>query len=154
MLFFDQYKTVLPDYAGEEVNLAYYRDGKADTLTFTLPESGRLDVYNTTTQYSNTTRSRTRNTTLLQPSGADEVAAKLDGYIRQFKLIFNPKTEAYKEVGGFLTILQQYEKAWDWRHFWEFTAFLSIMLGFLNILPIPALDGGHVVFTVIEMITG
>jgi regulator of sigma E protease len=57
-------------------------------------------------------------------------------------------------VGGFLTILQQYEKAWDWRHFWEFTAFLSIMLGFLNILPIPALDGGHVVFTVIEMITG
>ena len=53
-----------------------------------------------------------------------------------------------------MTILQQYEKAWDWRHFWEFTAFLSIMLGFLNILPIPALDGGHVVFTVIEMITG
>ena len=53
-----------------------------------------------------------------------------------------------------MTIIQQYEKAWDWRHFWEFTAFLSIMLGFLNILPIPALDGGHVVFTVIEMITG
>ena len=48
MLFFDQYKTALPDYAGEEVHLAYFREGKPDTLIFTLPESGRLDVYNTT----------------------------------------------------------------------------------------------------------
>jgi regulator of sigma E protease len=75
-------------------------------------------------------------------------------YIRQFKLIFNPRTEAYKEVGGFYTILKQYDQAWNWRHFWEFTAFLSIMLGFLNILPIPALDGGHVIFTVIEWVSG
>ena len=155
MLFFDQYKSVLPDYAGEEVDLTYYRDGKADTLTFTLPETGRLDVYNTTAVFKYYEIKNKKYDFASALSGAgDEVAAKLDGYIRQFKLIFNPKTEAYKEVGGFLTILQQYEKAWDWRHFWEFTAFLSIMLGFLNILPIPALDGGHVVFTVIEMITG
>jgi regulator of sigma E protease len=126
-----------------------------DTLTFTLPESGRLDVYNTTAVFKYYEIKNKKYSFASALSGAgDEVAAKLDGYIRQFKLIFNPKTEAYKEVGGFLTILQQYEKAWDWRHFWEFTAFLSIMLGFLNILPIPALDGGHVVFTVIEMITG
>ena len=155
MLFFDQYKSILPDYAGEEVDLAYFRDGSLDTLTFTLPESGRLDVYNTTAVFKYYEIKNKKYSFASALSGAgNEVAAKLDGYIRQFKLIFNPKTEAYKEVGGFLTILQQYEKAWDWRHFWEFTAFLSIMLGFLNILPIPALDGGHVVFTVIEMITG
>jgi len=69
-------------------------------------------------------------------------------------LIFNFETKAYKEVGGFLMILDQYENTWNWRRFWEFTAFLSIMLGFLNILPIPALDGGHVVFTLIEMVSG
>ena len=124
-------------------------------MTFTLPESGRLNVYNTTAVFKYYQIKNKKYSFASALSGAgDEVVAKLDGYIRQFKLIFNPKTEAYKEVGGFLTILQQYEKAWDWRHFWEFTAFLSIMLGFLNILPIPALDGGHVVFTVVEMITG
>ena len=79
---------------------------------------------------------------------------KLSSYVRQFKLIFNFNTGAYKEVGGFYTILQQYGDTWDWQRFWEFTAFLSLMLGFLNILPIPALDGGHVVFTLIEMVSG
>lgn len=155
MIFFDEYKTALPQYAGQQVDLAYYRNGRPDTLSFTMPESGRLDVYNTTEVFKYYEIKNKEYDFAAALSGAgDEVAAKLDGYIRQFKLIFNPKTEAYKEVGGFLTILQQYEKAWDWRHFWEFTAFLSIMLGFLNILPIPALDGGHVVFTLIEMVTG
>ena len=83
-----------------------------------------------------------------------EVVSVLSRYIRQFKLIFNKETEAYKDLGGFITILKQYDTVWNWRHFWEFTAFLSIMLGFLNILPIPALDGGHVVFTLWEMVTG
>ena len=83
MLFFDQYKTVLPDYAGEEVNLAYYRDGKADTLTFTLPESGRLDVYNTTAVFKYYEIKNKKYSFASALSGAgDEVAAKLDGYIR------------------------------------------------------------------------
>ncbi len=155
MLFFDQYKTMLPTYAGKDISLAFYRKGIADTLDFTLPESGRLDVYNTTEVFKYyEIKNKPYTFTAALTGAGDEVAAKLNGYVRQFKLIFNPKTEAYKEVGGFLTILKQYDKIWDWRHFWEFTAFLSIMLGFLNILPIPALDGGHVVFTVIEMITG
>jgi regulator of sigma E protease len=69
-------------------------------------------------------------------------------------LIVQPKTGAFKEAGGFITIFQQYPSDWDWQYFWGFTAFLSIALGFLNILPIPALDGGHIVFVIIEMITG
>jgi regulator of sigma E protease len=79
---------------------------------------------------------------------------RLTYYVRQFKVIFSPETGAYKEVGGFYAILKQYPDEWDWRGFWEFTAFLSIMLGFLNVLPIPALDGGHAVFVIVEMITG
>ncbi len=78
----------------------------------------------------------------------------LSDYIRQFKVIFNPRTEAYKEVGGFDTIRRQFSTEWNWYRFWNFTAFLSIMLAFLNVLPIPALDGGHVMFTLWEMVSG
>ena len=70
------------------------------------------------------------------------------------KLILNPETGAWKGLGGFITIGKQFKPVWDWRSFWNFTAFLSIILAFMNILPIPALDGGHVVFLLYEMVVG
>ena len=79
---------------------------------------------------------------------------KLDSYVQQMKLIFNPETGAWKGLGGFISIGKQYSPEWDWYSFWNFTAFLSIILAFMNILPIPALDGGHVMFLLGEMITG
>ncbi len=155
LVFFDEYVNAIPDLAGEEIELAYYREGKADTLSLTVPEDGKIGVYNTGEVFKYY-EIKNKPYTFAQALGGgfDEVANKLSGYIRQFKLIFNFETKAYKEVGGFLMILQQYDSSWNWRGFWEFTAFLSIMLGFLNILPIPALDGGHVVFTLVEMVTG
>lgn len=155
LLFFDEYQDALPAFAGQEVSMTYFREGAADTATFTIPETGRIGAYNTMEVFKYY-QIKTKEYTFLQAldGAVGEVGSKLDGYVRQFKLIFNPDTKAYKEVGGFLTILKQYDTAWNWRHFWEFTAFLSIMLGFLNILPIPALDGGHVVFTLVEWITG
>ena len=74
--------------------------------------------------------------------------------VGELKLIFSPKTEAYKSVGSFITIGNIFPGSWDWHSFWSITAFLSVMLAVLNILPIPALDGGHLVFTIYEMITG
>ena len=155
LVFFDEYVNAIPDLAGEEIELAYYREGIADTLSLTVPEDGRIGVYNTGEVFKYY-EIKNKPYTFAQALGGgfDEVANKLSGYVRQFKLIFNFETKAYKEVGGFLMILQQYDSSWNWRGFWEFTAFLSIMLGFLNILPIPALDGGHVVFTIVEMVTG
>ena len=155
LVFFDEYVNAIPDLAGEEIELAYYREGKADTLSLTVPEDGKIGVYNTGEVFKYY-EIKNKPYTFAQALGGgfDEVANKLSGYVRQFKLIFNFETKAYKEVGGFLMILQQYDSSWNWRGFWEFTAFLSIMLGFLNILPIPALDGGHVVFTIVEMVTG
>ena len=75
-------------------------------------------------------------------------------YFKELKLIFSPKTEAYKSVGSFITIGNIFPGSWDWHSFWNITAFLSVMLAVLNILPIPALDGGHLMFTLYEMITG
>jgi len=70
------------------------------------------------------------------------------------KLIFRPETGAYKSLGGFLTIGKAFSPTWDWERFWNFTAFLSIILAIMNILPIPALDGGHVMFLTYELISG
>lgn len=89
------------------------------------------------------------------PAGVRKTGQELGFYIDQFKKILNPKTGAYKGVGGFKSmgsIFPKYE--WDWETFWRITAFLSIVLAFMNLLPIPALDGGHVMFTLYEMISG
>lgn len=88
------------------------------------------------------------------PAGLNKSWNTLTGYIKQLKKIFNPSTGAYKGLGGFISIGSIFPSEWSNEVFWNITAFLSIMLGFMNLLPIPALDGGHVVFTLWEMITG
>lgn len=89
------------------------------------------------------------------PAGVKRAGDELGFYIDQFKKILSPQTGAYKGVGGFKAMGSVFSgNGWDWEHFWTITAFFSIVLAFMNLLPIPALDGGHVVFTLIEMITG
>ena len=70
------------------------------------------------------------------------------------KKIFNPSTGAYKGVGGFAAIGKMFPDTWNWPAFWSTTALISIILAFMNILPIPALDGGHVMFLLYEMVSG
>ena len=77
----------------------------------------------------------------------------LSDYIKQFRLVFTKK-EAVKKVGGFGTMAKIFPSEWDWKIFWQRTAFLSVVLAFMNILPIPALDGGHAMFLIYEMISG
>ncbi len=89
------------------------------------------------------------------PAGVVMAGQKLGWYIDQFKLILSPGTGAYKGVGGFKAMGSVFSgQQWDWEHFWTITAFFSIVLAFMNLLPIPALDGGHVLFTLGEIITG
>jgi regulator of sigma E protease len=86
--------------------------------------------------------------------GGRKFVGKFQMMLKNLKAIGNPKTGAYKGVGSFVSIAKIFPTTWDWRFFWNITAFLSIMLGVLNLLPIPALDGGHAVFVLYEMITG
>ena len=89
------------------------------------------------------------------PKGVSLAINSLSDYIEGFKLIFKPSTGAYKSVGGFKAMGSIFSNDhWDWHSFWNITALFSIILAFMNLLPIPALDGGHVVFTLGEMITG
>lgn len=87
------------------------------------------------------------------PVGIEMGKDKVVGYGQQLKTIFNPKTGAYKEVGGFFAIFNIFPEQWSWFAFWNITALLSIMLGVMNLLPIPALDGGHVMFLLFEIIS-
>jgi len=87
------------------------------------------------------------------PAGVQLCGKKLGEYVGQFKKMLQPKTGAYKGLGGFKAIANAFPSVWDWESFWNLTAFLSIVLAFMNLLPIPALDGGHVMFTLYEMIT-
>ncbi len=87
------------------------------------------------------------------PVGIEKGKDQLLGYGKQLKAIFSPSTGAYKGVGGFKAIFDIFPKTWSWEMFWNITALLSIMLGVMNLLPIPALDGGHVMFLLYEMIT-
>jgi regulator of sigma E protease len=88
------------------------------------------------------------------PVGIQKGADQLVGYGKQLKMIFNPETKAYKQVGGFAAIFNIFPSTWSWEVFWNITALLSIMLGVMNLLPIPALDGGHVMFLLYEIISG
>jgi regulator of sigma E protease len=88
------------------------------------------------------------------PAGIDKGFKTVADYLKQFKLIFSKNTKAYESLGGFITIGNIFPGIWDWQAFWNLTAFLSIILAVMNILPIPALDGGHVMFLLFEVITG
>ncbi len=88
------------------------------------------------------------------PAGCKKAWSNISNYIQELGLLFSPKTKAYKSVGSFIAIGKIFPGSWDWYRVWTLTAMLSIMLGVLNLLPIPALDGGHILFLLIEIITG
>jgi len=88
------------------------------------------------------------------PAGINRGFYITGSYLKQLKMLFKPETKAYEELGGFIKIGSIFPSTWDWERFWTMTAFLSIILAIMNVLPIPALDGGHVMFLVFEIITG
>lgn len=88
------------------------------------------------------------------PAGIKRGIQTTGDYLKQFKLIFNKETKAYESLGGFATIGNIFPATWDWFSFWNMTAFISIILAIMNLLPIPALDGGHVLFLIFEMVSG
>ena len=157
MTFFDQYSSAFHAAPGDTVTLGLVRktDGmtKITTLPVKVSAEGTIGVYSRTIDSMLTFS--THNYSLLEsiPAGFKRTGAEISSYIDQIKLLFNPKTEAYKSLGGVITMGSIFPTEWDWQRFWSITAFLSIILAVMNILPIPALDGGHVLFLLVEVIT-
>lgn len=153
-IYFSDYIRKLPTLSNQDITLSVLRG--ADTLHFdiTMGAKPKLGVYYVPPTELIEYDHRTYGFFESFPAGTRLALSKLDSYVQQFRLILNPETGAWKGLGGFITMGKQFKAEWDWKHFWNFTAFLSIILAFMNILPIPALDGGHVVFLLGEIITG
>ena len=124
----------------------------ADTLSVPLQvdTAGRLGVY----MKAPDIRRQSYNLLTAIPAGFRMTFDNISGYLNDLKLVATPSTQAYKSVGSFIAIGQIFPSAWDWYRFMEILAILSIMLGVMNLIPIPGLDGGHIVITLYEMITG
>ncbi len=87
------------------------------------------------------------------PAGFTKTWSSMGNYLKQLKLLFKKDTKAYDSLGGFITIGKIFPSTWVWEAFWNLTAFISIILAIMNVLPIPALDGGHVMFLLYEVVT-
>lgn len=157
MVFFDQFKTAFSDYAGTVAQVTVTRDSLGTkvprVLEVAVATDGKIGVVpHSPSRYL---KVRTRDYTLAEaiPAGFRRAGDQISSYWSQLKLVVSPKTEAYKSVGSLITIGSIFPGTWDWFRFWAVTAFISIALAVVNILPIPALDGGHVVFLVWEVVT-
>ncbi len=155
--FYDEFIYYLRQHKEQAIVLNILRDKKPIDIQATVAEDGKLgfqaDFDKETMAYLET---KTIKYTFAEsiPAGITRGINTVKDYLKQFKLIFSPKTKAYESLGGFISIGNIFPGAWDWYAFWNMTAFLSIILGVMNLLPIPALDGGHVMFLLFEMITG
>ena len=158
----DQIVSILEANKGKEVDITVKRKaGSTETLKAKVTDSATLGValnILTIDEYAERGyfKIQTEKYTFAEavPAGIEEGVKTLTDYVKQLKKIFNPDTGAYKGVGGFAAIGKLFPETWDWATFWSRTAFISIILAFMNILPIPALDGGHVTFLLYEMVTG
>lgn len=137
------------DTTKKELSIAYLRNGIENTIQLTPDEDGIVGVFpKIDYKYQHIDYSFGESIT----KGFDFGYWTLHDYIAQFKYVFTKKGAS--QIGGFGAIAGLFPDAWNWRAFWGTTAFISIILAFMNILPIPALDGGHVMFLLYEIVTG
>lgn len=158
--YFDQLAPTIENYKNQTINAEILRGNETLTKTLQVNSEGKLGIQ--------PAKSRKRFSELGYYNvihkeysfgqswaiGWEKFTGTIKSYWEQLGVIFNPKTGAYKGVGGFKAIFDIFPDTWSWAAFWSLTAFLSIMLAILNLLPIPALDGGHVMFTLFEMVSG
>ena len=151
----DQFKAALRERIGKKITLNVMRNNQAMAFPIVIPPSGALGIA-LDLNLEKIFELKTVEYSLVEsiPAGINRGLSTISDYLKQFKLIFSPKTKAYESLGGFIAIGNIFPGAWSWFSFWSMTAFLSIILGVMNLLPIPALDGGHVMFLLFEMITG
>lgn len=152
-LFFDEFKRILPGYKNETIQLGVLRHDDTLSLPVDIPETGMIGAFTNPSSHFVFSEKEYNLLTAI-PAGFTRTWKGVGNYLKQLKLLFSPEVKAYESVGGFITIGSIFPSTWDWSAFWSLTAFLSIMLAILNVLPIPALDGGHVMFLFYEMVSG
>ncbi|MDO4755357.1 MAG: RIP metalloprotease RseP [Parabacteroides sp.] len=141
----------LAQHKDADITVGLYRAGVQQSLTLHTDTAGKMGVYTKSPFQVYQTVTREYGFFESFPAGAELGVNTLKGYVGDMKYVFTK--EGASSLGGFGTIANLFPAEWDWSTFWRMTAFLSIILAFMNILPIPALDGGHVMFLLYEVIT-
>ena len=148
--FVQDSREVLAELKDREIEATVVRQADTLAMRVQVDSSGRIGVYMQSPQVS------VRDYSLLEaiPAGIKLAGETISGYVSDLKLVGTPSTGAYKSVGSFIAIGQVFPSKWNWYQFLNILALLSVMLGIMNLLPLPGLDGGHILFTLYEMISG
>ncbi len=147
-----QFSSTLSSFAGDSITLTLYRQGQPHTLDILLGSDGKLGIY-AVNELGKLFTVKHIDYTLLQaiPAGISYGWETLITYASSLKILFT--RDGAKSLGGFISMATLFPNQWDWHAFWNLTALLAIVLAFMNVIPIPGLDGGHIVLTIWEMIT-
>ncbi|KPK81063.1 MAG: RIP metalloprotease RseP [Bacteroides sp. SM23_62_1] len=153
--FFDEISAELAKFKNQPIDIKVKRDGEILNFPVRVSDEGKIGIY-PVGDYGRFFELEKIEYSFLAavPAGISKGFTTMVSYLKQLKLLFRPKTKAYESLGGFLKIGSFFPDIWDWEKFWNLTALLSIILAVMNILPIPALDGGHVLFLTYEIISG
>lgn len=159
--YYDQLDEIVSGYKNQKVSVEVLREDEIINRELSINEFGKFGILAWSNNVKRFDELGYLDVTRKEYSFGESFAAggqkftkTITNYFGQLKAIFSPKTGAYKGLGGFKAIYDVFPDVWSWYSFWKLTAFLSIMLAILNLLPIPALDGGHVMFLLYEMISG
>ena len=152
--FFTDFVEALKGREKEEINVGFYRDGAYKEVSLTTDENGMIGVARA--NYDHFFETDRINYTLAQsiPAGVKKGVNFLDTQFKAFGKMFTGEIRAKDSLGGFASIGSMFGSEWIWERFWLLTAALSLILAFMNLLPIPALDGGHVMFLLYEVVSG
>ena len=142
-------------HKGDSVVFGLDRAGERTSAGLLVDETGKVQVMldSDLSKFFKITRLKYKFFPAI-PAGIRKACNYIGSYVKDLGLIFSPKTKAYKSVGSFITIGRIFPGTWDWQRVWSLMAMLSIMLAVLNIIPIPGLDGGHILFILVEIVTG
>ncbi|MBQ9477181.1 MAG: RIP metalloprotease RseP [Bacteroidales bacterium] len=141
---------LLAAHAGEGISADIEREGQLLTVGLNVSDQGQIGVYMPAVNIQR----RSYNVLTAIPAGFRYAVSTVGGYLQDLRLLATPSSGAYKSVGSFIAIGQVFPSTWDWYRFLSIMALLSIMLAVMNLLPIPGLDGGHILFVLVEIITG
>ena len=153
--FYSDFTSTVRANRGKQINLQILRGSDTVSLTPTVSKEAQLGIYPVNpvdTPYTDKHVSYTFFQSI--PAGLHRSVETLQSYWLQLKLIFSGKVNTNESLGSVISIGKMFAPKWDWISFWNITAFFSLVLALMNILPIPALDGGHALFTLIEIVTG
>jgi len=149
--YFDQFRKCIQGFKNQLITVVILRN--QDTLRFPVKVTpgGMIGIQAKDRLSYFKLKEKSYNFITAIPAGFVKTFENAGAYLKSIKILFSQE-KAYESVGGFITIGSIFPPTWNWEAFWSLTAFLSIMLAILNVLPIPALDGGHVLFLLYEIV--